>query len=538
MSTKKYHAIKYIPLSDADGNTGESDSVVNQRKLIDEYLKKHPEIEVVSEKVDDGWSGILFDRPAFNEMIQEIEVGRANCIITKDLSRFGREFSGTGRYLRRIFPAYNVRFIAINDDVDTLINQGDDLIISIKTLINDEYCRDISKKTRSALHVKRSYGDYVGACPVYGYKKAGDNHNRLVIDEYPANVVKDIFRMKLEGMSALKISEALNARGILSPIEYKRDRGLPHPTGGFADRADAKWSATSVIRILKNEVYAGTLAQGKSATPNYKLREIIHKPEDEWQRTKNTHEAIVRPQDFELIQRIIRLDTCATPNGDKVHIFSGVLVCGCCGNRMTRKTVPYKSKSYYYYYCPTGKKNGCNASSMMKESALISCVLESVRSHISNVASLDALVAGLNAESVGRRLAVELEQRLCENEVRLDKIRSFKAGLYEKMMDGFLSNDEFKSLKNKYTGDAAVLIAANNKLRQEIDDALSCKHERMLWTEHFRRFENLTEIDRRSVAHLIRTIRIISKTEVNIEFNYRLEYEKAFVLLHKEIEAA
>lgn len=535
MSTEKYHAIKYIRLSDADDNMGESDSVVNQRKLIDEYLKKHPEIEVVSEKVDDGWSGILFDRPAFNEMIQDIEAGKANCIITKDLSRFGREFTGTGRYLRRIFPAYNVRFIAIIDDVDTLINQGDDLIISIKTLINDEYCRDISKKTRSALNVKRSYGDYVGACPVYGYRKAGDNHNQLVIDEYPACVVRDIFRMKLEGMSALKIAEALNARGILSPIEYKRDRGLPHPTGGFADAADAKWSVTSVIRILKNEVYAGTLIQGKSATPNYKLREVIRKPEDEWLRTETAHEAIVRPQDFELVQRIMRLDTRTTPNGEKVHIFSGALVCGCCGNRMTRKTVPYKGKSYYYYYCPTGKKNGCNSSGMMKESDLISCVLESVRSHIANVASLEALIAGLDAESVGRRLANELEQRLLENEGRLDKIRGFKAGLYERMMDGLLSKDEHKSLKDKYSEDASLLIAANNKLRQEIDDTLSCKHERMVWTEHFRRFENLSEIDRRTVANLIRTIRIISKTEIDIEFNYKLEYEKALSLSRREV---
>ena len=164
MQEIKYKAIKYIRPSNADDKNGqESDSVGNQRKLIDEFLKKHPEIEVVGEKVDDGWSCILFDRPSFKEMMEEIEQGNVNCVITKDLSRFGREYIEAGRYLRRIFPAYGVRFIAINDNIDTLNDNGDDLSVSLKSILNDTYCRDISIKVRSALASKPESGDFVGA---------------------------------------------------------------------------------------------------------------------------------------------------------------------------------------------------------------------------------------------------------------------------------------------------------------------------------------------------------------------------------------
>ena len=356
MEETKYKAAKYIRLSSADGNDGESNSVANQRRLIDEYLSKHPEIETVGEYVDDGVSGIVFDRPAFSDMMEAIRADKVNCIISKDLSRLGRERIETGRYLRRIFPAFGVRFIAINDNIDTLNDSTDGLFVSVKSILNDEYCRDISIKTRSALDVKRANGDYTGACPVYGYRKAPNDHNQLVIDDYAAEIVRDIFRMKIEGNSSARIAATLNERGVLSPLEYKKDRGLPHPKGGYADRNGAKWSASTIIRILGDETYTGTLIQGKSGTPTYKLKELVQRPEDEWHRRDNAHEPIILRHNFDLVQKIMRLDTRTAPKGDKVYLFSGILICGCCGNRMTRKTVPYKGAKHYYYWCPTGKK--------------------------------------------------------------------------------------------------------------------------------------------------------------------------------------
>lgn len=224
----KFKATAYIRLSYTDDHSSESDSVSNQRKLIENFVEHNPDIEVVSEKIDDGYSGIIFDRPAFKEMMQDVTDGNINCVIVKDLSRLGREYIETGRYLRRVFPAYGVRFIAITDSIDTAHDSGDDLAVSVKNIMNEAYCRDISIKTRSSLDVKRRNGDFVGAFPVYGYMKAEDNKNLLVPDPYAARVVCDIFRMRLEGASASKIASELNQLGILSPLAYKKNNGLPY----------------------------------------------------------------------------------------------------------------------------------------------------------------------------------------------------------------------------------------------------------------------------------------------------------------------
>jgi DNA invertase Pin-like site-specific DNA recombinase len=489
----------------------------------------------VGEKVDDGYSGIIFDRPQFKEMIAAIEAGEVNCVIVKDLSRLGREYIETGRYLRRYFPAYGVRFIAVNDSIDTLTDCGDDLIISVKSVINDAYCRDISVKTRSALNVKRQNGDYTGACPVYGYKKSEDNKNQLMPDEYPTGIVKDIFRMKIDGMSASKIAETLNNLGVLSPSMYKKDRGLPHPKKGFADRADAKWSAQTVIRILSDETYTGTLIQGRKGTLNYKIKDLIDKPTSEWIRTENAHEAIVHKQDFALAQRIMRLDTRTAPGGGKVYLFSGILICDCCGGRMTRKTNTVNGKQYHYYYCPTGKKHGCAGAVMLKESDLIRCVLESVKAHIAGIVSLESVLAGSDAQKTAVALAKRLDIQIADNERQLEKIRSVRATLYENMIGGVLSKDNFKELKGKYTDDETRLREAVYTLKIERDGLLDCKGERLKWAEHFKRFESLTELDRRTVANLIQSIRVISKTELQITFNYQAEYECALSLPEREV---
>lgn len=222
----KFRATKYIRLSYTDDRSTESDSVGNQRKLIDDFVSRNPDIEIVSERIDDGYSGTIFDRPAFKEMMQDVMEGSINCIIVKDLSRLGREYIETGRYLRRVFPSYGVRFIAITDGIDTAHDAcADDLAVSVKNIMNEAYARDISVKTRAALRVKRRNGDFVGSFTVYGYMKSETDKNQLVPDPYASRVVQDIFRMRLDGLSANKIAGELNRLGILSPMAYKKNHG-------------------------------------------------------------------------------------------------------------------------------------------------------------------------------------------------------------------------------------------------------------------------------------------------------------------------
>ena len=228
--------------------------------------------------VEEYFCGISFDRPAFKEMMQDVTNGEFNCGIVNDLSRLGREYIETGRYLRRVFPAYGVRFIAITDNIDTAQeSSGDDLTVSVKNIMNEAYCRDISVKTRTSLDVKRRNGAFVGAFTVYGYIKSEDNKNLLVPDPYASRVVQNIFQMRLEGSSALRIANELNRLGILSPLAYKKNHGLPYAKKGYADREDCKWSATTIIRMVQDETYTGTLVQGTQGTSNYKIKQMEQK---------------------------------------------------------------------------------------------------------------------------------------------------------------------------------------------------------------------------------------------------------------------
>ena len=542
MTETIYKATKYLRLSKEDNKNyknseqrTDSQSIDNQRKMIDDFLKTHPDIEVVSEKIDDGFSGILFDRPAFKEMMTDVEAGIINCIVVKDLSRFGREYIETGRYLRRILPAHGVRFIAINDNIDTLRDSGDDLVIGVKSILNDESCRDTSRKTSSALNSKREKGEYVGASPIYGYRKAKDNKNQLVIDEYPSSVIRDIYRMKLEGFSALKISKSLNNLGVLSPLEYKKARGLPHPKNGFAYTADAKWSAHTIIRILHDETYTGTLLQGRSGTFSYKIKDIIEKPESEWKRSENAHEAIISKQEFDLVKRIMQIDTYSATNIDAVYPLSGLLICGCCGNRLTHNCVPSKGKIYTYYRCTTTKKGGCSNAPTISENKINSTVLETLKAYIANVTSLEAILTGNSSRKAAEALAHRFETQIADNNDKLKKISNFKSSLYKNMMEGLITKEDFRDLKAQYTADEILLNNANDALYDELEEAREGRNERLKWMEHFKQFENLIELDRRVVVNLIQSIEVKSKTEIDITFSFRSEFDSALALLEKVV---
>ncbi len=523
----KYKGDAYLRLSYSADRSVESDSIANQKKLIEDFVAAHPDIELVSERVDDGYSGVLFDRPAFQEMMNDIVSGKINCVIVKDLSRLGREYIETGRYLRQVFPTYGVRFISINDGIDTANEQnGDDLHITLKNLLNDTYSHDISVKTRSALLTKRQNGDYVGSCPIYGYRKDPENKNHLLIDEDAARVVRDIYRRRIDGASAKHIAEELNRLGVLSPMAYKDSRGLPHPTGGYADVPDAKWSARAVIRILQEETYTGVLLQGRQETHNHKLKNIIHKPAEEWVRIENAHEPIIQKRDFDLVQKISSLDTRTAPDGEAVYLFSGLLVCGSCGGRMTRKTNTVKGKKYIYYHCPTGKKKGCTHPVMLKENDLINCVLVSLQAHIRHIVSLDEVLDGISEEQINQEEIAKFKGQIADNQAKLEEARQFKSTLYENFIANLISKKDYQDLKNLYTERAEQAQEAIDRLRAEMELVTNNSSSRLRWTQHFKEFSAMTTLDRRAVIALVQSIRVNAKDDLVITLRYHIEYVK------------
>lgn len=527
---QKYRADAYLRVSYTADGCVESDSIANQKKLIEDFVAGQSDIALVSVRVDDGYSGVLFDRPAFQEMMKDIEDRTINCVIVKDLSRLGREWIETGRYLQRIFPAYGVRFISINDNIDTANGQsGDDLTISLKNIFNDAYSHDISVKTRSALQTKRNQGDYVGACPVYGYRKDPENKNHLIVDREAAQVIQKIYRRRLEGSSAKKIADELNQEDVPSPLAHKMIHGLPHPTGTFADSTDPKWSANTVIRILNDETYTGVLLQGRQGTYNHKLKEVIQRPATEWSRTENAHDAIISKQDFELVQKIAKLDTRTSPHGDKVYLFSGILVCGSCGGRMTRKTNTTNGKKRIYYHCPTGKKNGCEHPVMLREDTLTECVRTSLQAHIRNVILMEELLNSIDEEKLKLDTTASMTAQIAEHKAQLEQASECRASLYENFASGILTKEEYRDHKERFTAQINKAREAIARLHQQVEtEARGTKH---LWMERYREFSETGALDRRIVISLIQSIKVLGKDNLEITYQWQDEYDWTLALL-------
>ncbi len=355
--SKGYLAALYVRLSKEDSRKEESNSIINQKDFIRNFLADKPDILICTEYVDDGYSGVNFDRPAFQRMMQDIAEHKINCIVVKDLSRFGRNYIEVGRYIEQIFPLLGIRFIAINDNYDSADKTAisNHMILPFKNLINDAYCRDISIKIRSHLEIKRKQGEFVGAFPIYGYRKGADK-NKLFLDTYAAEIVKEIFRMKINGMSQQMIADELNHLHILSPAEYKKEQGS-HYKAVFQIYSKAKWTAIAVSRILSNEVYTGTLVQGKESTPNHKIKVRIKKQQEQWIRVENTHEAVISRADFEIVSEIMKRDTRILKGKNGVSPYSGYLFCADCGSSMVRKKIKNGSTQYVYYICSGNKKD-------------------------------------------------------------------------------------------------------------------------------------------------------------------------------------
>lgn len=527
--SKIYKAVAYLRISNADSNLGESESLTHQRQFIQDFVSKQSDIELVCEKLDDGVSGLVFDRPQFKEMMEEVMKGAVDCVIVKDLSRFGRDYVQTGEHLRKIFPSMGVRFISVLENIDTK-NDGDlsgKLDVTLRTILNDNYSHDISKKTRSALKIIRQNGGYTGACPIYGYQKAVDNKNQLVIDENTADVVRKIFALKKEGYGSSKIANVLNSRGVLSPLEYKKSNGLPTPKGGFADKEHSLWSASTILRILKDETYTGTLVQGKETTYNYKLKEKMTRAKEDWAIVENAHEPIVSKEDFLLVQKLMNLDTRTSPAKENVYLFSGLLICGCCGSRMVRKTVPSNKKKYVYYSCNTGRKNGCTTK-MIKEEVLTSIVDKSIRSFVGNVVELEQVLQKIDNTSLRETKVRQISRKLTSVQEEIKKVDNFKYTLYANLTEEILTKDEYKDFLNQYNSQLEVLKATEQQLKEDLQEN-SFNLDELYWVQSLKAVETQAELDRLTVVELLTSITV--GEQVHLSFRCQDEFNILLSLL-------
>ena len=530
--SKSFQAAVYLRLSREDGDVAEgskqvSNSIANQKELVMDYLKSHPEITVVSTYVDDGFSGVNFERPEFQRMISDIREDKINCVIVKDLSRFGRNYIESGRYIEKIFPMLGIRFIAITDGYDSINeDMGSDMIIPFKNLINDAYCRDISIKIRSHMEIKRRNGEYIGPFAAYGYLKDKENRNHLVIDEYAADVVRDIFTMKLCGMSQQSIADKLNADGILSPLQYKKSIGVSLESS-FQKNPKPKWTYNAVLRILKNEVYIGTVVQGKCTTPNYKIKKRICKDESEWIRVEDMHEAIISKSDFDLVQDLLLRDTRVSPGQRELFPLSGLVYCADCGEPMIRKTVPSGDKRYVYYICSGNKKDKtkCGMHSI-SEKKLEAGVLDVVRTCIGKVIALSDALEIINASADLKPDAVKYERRIRKLREEADICNDRKKNLYEDYKDEVLSREEYSMLRDQYQRQIADIEKSIASLETERDQIINNGSGKQEWIDKLRGYDGITSLDRELVAYLIERVEVFDNNTIQVTYRFQKAIEE------------
>ena len=536
MKNKHFLAAMYLRLSRDDNDVGdvtdgkgnvksESNSIGNQRELIRAYIHEQQDIELYDIYVDDGFSGSNFDRPEFKRMMSDIEAGRVNCVIVKDLSRFGRDYIESGRYIQKVFPALGVRFIALTDHYDSVhADAGESgIVLPVKNFINDSYCRDISTKVKSQLEAKRKNGEYIAPFALYGYRKADQNKNQLVIDEYAADIVRKIFEWKMDGMAVSAIAEKLNGLGVLSPKEYKKSIGSNYK-GGFSGAVTSMWSSSTVKRILTNEAYLGHLIQGKTEKINYKLKKSVEKPKEDWIKIKDTHEAIISEDNFLIVQNLLKSDSRISPVTEKNSLFAGVLFCGDCGEQMIRRINRYKDTQKVYYICSTKNRGeGCTRHSI-EEEKLKRIMLESIRRYANYFLEEKrvfekSLELETNFESI-----VRYDTEIARLKQEQDKYYSLCSGLYEDLKCGIISKEEFERLHGEFKRKATEFEEAQKKQEIMIKELFKNGVISAGRLKTMQDCAELREIDRHTLCSMVKEILVYEEQRIEIVFYYTDQY--------------
>ena len=520
--TKSFRVGLYIRLSREDGDKEESSSVTNQREILKRYVSEQPNFFIVKEYVDDGWTGTNFDRPKFKEMIADIEAGIIDTVITKDLSRLGRERLGVGHYTEIYFPEHNVRYIALLDNIDTYMDAGMNDMAPFKGVINDMYVRDISKKIRSSLIERKKAGNFLGVTAPYGYKKDPNNKFHLVINEKEAEVVKRVFRLYLEGNGLTKIAQILTKDGVPVPGE-SRNIGKTRKTALYSS-----WKQTTIRRILDNRVYLGELVQFKRRKINYKSKRRITVPEEERYICKGTHEAIIDEEDFNTVQNILKKNKSF--KGTKHdYLFKGLLYCAECGARLNITYSNYALKKYgeYRYTTICYSYSRLYSDICTRHSNSIPELEEVLIKHIKEVCSRyinenlqDELISMAKKQKQLELKQISNEKRLETLEQKIADIGLYIKNLYMDKVKGVVSENDYISLVSDFTKDRDNLIKEKEELITIINNQKPQIDETAKIEKLAKEFISLEKPTKQLLNELIEKITISENKEINIYFKF------------------
>lgn len=531
----KWNVALYIRLSVQDGDKAESNSVVNQKELLDMFMSKDKELNFYNYYIDDGFSGTNFERPSFKKMMEDIDRGLINTVIVKDLSRLGRNYIEIGKCIQNVFLKKNIRFISVCDNIDSYkrMKSIEDISFPLKNLMNEIYCRDVSKKITSTFEIMKKSGKYIGSFPPFGYIKERENKHHLVVDTASATVVKMIFDLCESGIGNTLIAKELNQRCILTPSEYNYKVLKLTPTG---KKVSKEWTASMVGKILDNRVYCGDLIQSKTHGISYKVHKRVKNSEDKFIIVENTHEPIIDKERFYNIQEL-RKNRKYNWNKrvEEIDIFDGIIICSNCKSSMSRIITDEKKISEipikkYAYKC-----DKCNDKEVkdfyIKADTLKICVFRSIKYHI------DLLNEFENAKKAIKHNTdyTEFLKNNVENmKKELEQLEKQKMSNYEKWKNDEITEIEYmESIKNNVIQECSL----QKDIKEEKKKLLTARQEIKnikdnVWVENLLKYRNQKKLTKEMLNDLIENIYINKDgRKIKIKFKYEDAYKVAMSYL-------
>ena len=527
----RWKVAAYLRLSSEDGDKMESNSITNQKKLINMYIKKDKELNFKEFYIDDGYSGTDFERPDFKRMIKDIENGKINTIIVKDLSRFGRNYIEVGKYIEQFFPSYDIRFIAINDNIDSYKEPEsiNNVIVPFKNLMNDEYARDISNKVRSILNTKRKNGEFIGNSAPYGYLRDPKNVHKFIVDEEASVVVKKIFKMILDGNSKQKVVEDLNKLEIPTPRLYKVQKF------DFKYKVTEEmqtWDTAKIDDILQNKTYIGYLEQGKKRRISHKVHKNIDISSEEWITIPNHHKALISEENFNTVQDIIYNRYLRVQKNKEYDLFAGHIKCADCGNTLTKR----KGKIYDYYYCTSYIKNKTCSKHTCQIKKLKEIVLEMINKQIEIIFNLDKAIKQITKNTEVNYDVEILKNRLNDCNKAKIKYMKLKEELLDDLSNQLITENEYTEYKEDYNNNLSEIKKEIDKISLKLKSSKISKNSNKEWIYKFENRRQLNELNNKIIQELIDCIYVHEDGNITIKFKYKDEYEEAikFVKENKE----
>lgn len=531
-SERVYNAAVYARLSVEDNNrAGDRESIAMQRYMLEKYVDSQEDMRICGVFCDNGETGTDFERPEFERMMEEIRNRRIDCIVVKDLSRFGRNYVETGYYLEKIFPCLGIRFVAVNDNYDSAKdNNGNELVISLKNLVNDLYAKDISQKINAALETKQRKGEFIGAFPPYGYLKSPEDKHRLIPDPEAAPVVREIFRQRADGAGINMIARYLNERKIPCPAmhHYLHGRKKKKPEG-----TGAIWQGQMVKLITKHPVYAGHMAQGRTKKSLSCGQPTTAVEEKDWIIVRNTHEPLVSQEIFDRAQSIREqrhIEHCRRrgkyPSTE--NIFKGLVICGDCGTKMSRyKDVSRAGTVRYTFICRVYAENlsgqGCTKK-CVGEPELVEAVFHALRTEIDTALKLEDLLEKTQKRTGFREKHKAVLEQIGDLKNRIGRNTSYRAALFESFSDHTLTEQEYVSMKQEYDRKAEAYRRELERLEQEESIYSQTITPQNRWIAALKESRKEETITRELALELIDRIIVTGYNTIEIVWNFRDEF--------------